>query len=342
MNPPPPASRPCLTAADLAALPQPLMVQDCRGYNSWPMIQAIGERLVCVYSRGLAHTIGDDDRAVYARTSPDGGASWTPETVVAQTPGYGEVAVGKGLDSAGAMLLWVRRIGEGWHHDLYRTTDGVAFTRLATPRLAVTPMQITDVFAVPTIGLMALWFAGHYREDRSHAWGTLTSRDEGVTWTQTVIEAELTKDDWPTEPAAVYLGDGRLLAIARTEAGGPERAQFQMVSTDYGTTWRRAVTNIGDVTASTPSLLREAASGLLSNYYYQRGQGVLWRRVVDPASVFDQPLAWPAPEAIASGSRVTFDAGNVNATAVGGTHFLAFYSGQAPDTAILVAATPAP
>ncbi len=66
-------------------------------------------------------------------------------------PHYGEVAVGKGLDSTGAMFLWVRRIGKDWNHDLYRTTDGVTFTLVATPKLAVTPMQITDIFAVPKV-----------------------------------------------------------------------------------------------------------------------------------------------------------------------------------------------
>ena len=29
-------------------------------------------------------------------------------------------------------------------HDLYRTTDGVTFVLVATPKLAVAPMQITD------------------------------------------------------------------------------------------------------------------------------------------------------------------------------------------------------
>lgn len=328
----------------LPALPKAQVVQDVGGYNSWPMIQALGDKLVCVYSRGKAHTISDDDRAVYARTSTDGGATWTPETVVADTPGYGEVEVGKGLDADGAMLLWVRRIGQDWHHDLYRSTDGVSFTKVATPPLDVRPMQITDVFTVPTVGLMALWFAGSYQDDTSHAWGTVTSRDNGATWTQTVIEQGLTKDDWPTEPAAVYLGDGRLLGIARTEAGGvtTARAQFQMISTDYGATWTRARTNIGDVTCSTPSLVLDAETGLLSNYYYQRGRGVLWRRVADPDTVFDHPLNWPAPEPVASGSRVTFDAGNVNATVIGGTHYLAYYSGQAPDTGIFVAVAARP
>ena len=31
----------------------PSVVQDCPGYNSWPMVQAIGNRLVCAYSRGI-------------------------------------------------------------------------------------------------------------------------------------------------------------------------------------------------------------------------------------------------------------------------------------------------
>jgi hypothetical protein len=326
------------------ALAKAHVAQDVSGYNSWPMMQAIGKKLVCVYSRGSGHSIGEDARAVYARTSMDNGKTWTKETVVANTPGYGEVEVGKGLDSKGAMLLWVRRIGKDWNHDLYRTTDGVTFELVTTPKLAVTPVQISDVFSVPKVGLTALWFAGNYKDDTSHSWGKLTSSDNGATWTQTVIESKLTKDDWPTEPSAVYLGDGRILVIARTEGGGVSttRSQFQMVSADYGATWTRSKTNIGDVLCSTPSLLFDKETGLLSNYYYQRGRGVLWRRVVDPARVFEHPLNWPRPEAVAAGSRVTFDAGNVNATATGGVHCLSFYSGKAPDTAVLVSVLPAP
>jgi len=187
---------------------------------------------------------------------------------------------------------------------------------------------------------MALWFAGHYGDDGpSHAWGTLTSRDNGATWAQTAIESKLTKPQWPTEPSAVYLGNGKILVVARTEQGG--RSQFQMVSSDYGATWARAATNIGDVLISTPSLILDTETGL-SNYYYQRGHGVLWRRVVDPDIVFDNPLDWPPPEPVATGSRVTFDAGNVNATAIGGTHYLAFYSGKGADTAVMLSAVPAP
>lgn len=317
----------------------PRVVQDINGYNSWPMLQAIGEKLVCVYSRGKAHTIGEDARAVYARTSNDGGITWTPETVVANSPGYGDVAVGKGLDASGAMLLWVRRVGPEWHHDLYRSTDGETFTLVATPELAVRPMQITDVFTVPKVGLMALWFAGDYGDKPTNAWGIVTSRDNGETWVQTTVESELPKTHWPTEAAAVYLGEGKILAIARTETGP---SQFQIVSTDYGATWKRAQTNIGDILASTPSLILDAKTGLLSNYYYHRGKGMLRRRVVDPELIFSNPLRWPASEVVARGSAVTFDAGNVNATWIGDTHFLSFYSGKDPDTSVLVSALPAP
>jgi hypothetical protein len=324
----------------LAALAEPRVVQSGGGYNSWPMIQAVGEKLVCVYSRGRGHNITEDARAVYARTSTDGGKSWTAETVVADTPGYGEVEVGKGLDAAGAMLLWVRRIGKGeWHHDLYRTTDGVNFTLVATPKLDVRPMQITDILTVPTVGLMALWFAGDYGDKPTNAWGMVTSKDNGATWTQSTIESGLTKEQWPTEPAAVDLGDGKLLAIGRTEVGG---SQFQLTSTDYGKTWTRQPTNIGDVAASTPSLIFDAETGLLSNYYFHRGAGVLRRRVVDPKLVFARPLGWPVSEPVALGSKVKYDAGNANATAINGTHYITFYSGKAPETAVLVTEIPAP
>ncbi|WP_395736354.1 sialidase family protein [Prosthecobacter sp.] len=330
----------------LKAPAAPLLVQEAKGYNSWPMLQALSDKLVCVYSRGSGHTIHEDSRATYARTSTDRGKTWTDETLVSNSPGYGDVPVGKGLDSTGAMLLWVRRVGKEWHQDLYRSTDGVKFTLLTTPQLDPRPVQITDVFPVPTVGLMALWFAGNYGDEGPvHSWGTLTSTDDGKTWTQTTIENGLTKAQWPTEPSAVYLGEGKLLAIGRTEAGESTtlRSQFQMTSTDYGKTWKREQTNISNVVISTPSLILDAKTGLISNYYYQRGKaGILWRRVVKPEAVFTHPLQWPAPEAVAAGSDSTIDAGNVNATVIGDTHYLSFYSGKAPDTAVVVSVLEAP
>ncbi len=328
-----------------SALPEPFLVQDVEGYNSWPMMQAVGDKLVCTYSRGSGHTIGEGIRAVYARTSSDGGKTWTPETLVANTPNYGDVAIGKGLDSTGAMLLWVRRVGKNTEHDLYRTTDGVEWTRIATPELEVMPIQITDVFSVPNVGLMALWFAGNYGDmGPCHSWGTVVSTDDGKTWTQHVVEENLEKTEWPTEPSAVYLGDGRILAVARSEIGDKTtiQSQFQMISTDFGKTWTRTRTNITDVLASSPSLIWDAKTGLVSNYYYHRGRGVVRTRIVAPDDVFHNSLNWSVSKAVALGSDVTFDAGNVNATRIGDTHYLTFYSGAGKNTSVYVSAVPAP
>lgn len=324
--------------------PAPRIVQDTPGYNSWPMIQAVGKKLVCAYCRGRGHDIGEECRGVYARTSSDGGLSWTPETLVSNQPGYGEVTIGKGLDAEGAMLLWVRCCGPVWHHDLYRSVDGISFQRIATPELDPMPMQITDIFPLPEVGLMALWFAGNYQDDKLNAWGTLTSSDNGKTWTQNVIESGLPKAEWPTEPAAVPLGNGRILVIARTESSenSTARAQFQIESRDAGKTWTRARTNIGDVSLSTPSLILDPETGLLSNYYYHRGRGILKRRVTSPEQIVGNPLGWPDPEPVALASDVFLDAGNVNVTALGSLHFAAYYSGKAPDTSIVVSAIPAP
>ena len=330
----------------LPATPKAFLVEDVKGYNSWPMMQAIGDKLVCVYSRGSGHTIGEDARVTYARTSSDRGRTWTPETVVANTPGFGEVPVGKGLDAQGAALFWVRRVGKEWLQDLYRTTDGVSFKLVTTPKLSPAPVQITDIFTVPKVGLMCLWFAGSYADGNDHSWGTLTSTDDGLTWKQTTVEAGLTKAQWPTEPSAVYLGDGKILAIGRCEiwgGGTTARAQHQLTSTDYGVTWKKAQTNIGEVMGSTPSLVLDAKTGLVSNYYYQRGKGgILRRRVANPAAVFDHPLSWPTSEAIAVGSEDPTEAGNINATFIKDTHFLAFYSGHSPNTAVFVTEVAAP
>ena len=77
---------PCLAFLSAAALLGPgdckaptnaTVVQGVRGYNSWPMVQAMGGRLVCSYSRDRAlpadgHGIGAGTRDVYAKVSTDG------------------------------------------------------------------------------------------------------------------------------------------------------------------------------------------------------------------------------------------------------------------------------
>ena len=317
------------------------------GYNSWPMCQTMGKKIVCAWSRGMANDIFEPGRAVFARVSPDGGKSWEEETQVCDTPGRGDVTVGKGLDEEGRMLLWVRHAGaDGFRHRLYRSCDGKNFVCIAEPELPLDLVQITDILQLPGVGLTALFFGGSYRRDDSHYWGKLTSTDNGSTWRPTVIEEKLLLEQWPTEPSAVSLGDGLILAVARTEVkeDSCEKAQFQLTSTDGGRSWRKAKTNITDVMISTPSLILDRDRDLVSCYYYYRGKGLLNRRIADARKIFDAPLNWSEPETVAFGSCEVCEAGNVNAVSSPIGHVLSWYSGKMSSTAVHVkiAAPPRP
>ena len=133
-----------------------LIVQPTPGYNSWPFIQAVNGRLICIYSRGTQHYYGDPKRGVYARTSTDGGNNWGKEISVVNSPEGAESATGKGVDATVAMLFWVRHVGKEWRHELYRTEDGIHYERIAQIQPNPMPMQITDIFTVPGVGLMSL------------------------------------------------------------------------------------------------------------------------------------------------------------------------------------------
>ena len=317
---------------------KPVAVEGRPGYNSWPMIQSTGGRLVCLYSRGKGHTIGDGDRDAFARTSLDGGKTWQDEVCVANDPLAGEVAIGKGTDLDGAALFWVRCLGRPRHHDLYRTLDGVAFEKIASPAFDPFPMQITDVFHVDG-RLMALWFATNYK-DGPHAWGTLASDDNGRTWRQTTVERPAELRDLPTEPCVVNLGGGRLLGLARSEDvnGDSTASQFQLTSTDGGATWQKTKTNIRDVRISSPSLVYDAATKRVFVYYYERGRHVAKRRVADADYAFAHPLDWPDSEGLFLGDEERpHDAGNVNAVEMGGRHYLTYYSGTRSQATVYVA-----
>ena len=307
------------------------------------MVGTLGGRTVCVYSRGSGHTVNEGVRDAYARTSTDGGMTWSREVCFAGDPLVCEGAEGKGSDGKGSLLFWVRTWGKKSRgHVLYRTADGVSFAKIAAPALSPWPMQITDVFAVPGNRLASLWFSGDYKNKESgHTWGILTSADGGLTWTQRAIEKDLPKAEWPTEISAVHLGGGRILAVARAENGAG--SQFQLTSADGGETWRREKTNISDVRESTPSLIFDAETGLVSNYYYHRGARKLKRRVAVAEEIFARPMEWPAPEILAEGGEKRFyDAGNANATVSGGRHLVALYSGTERDCAVFAVSVPAP
>lgn len=315
-------------------------VESRPGYNSWPMIQSIGKRLVCTYSVGVAHNPLEAVRSSWAKWSDDEGKSWNGPHLIADDPVCGETPIGKGLDSKGAALFWVRSYSDGTkYHVLYRTTDGIKFEHISVPELSPMPWQITDIVHVPGRGLVSLWFAGNYNEhDSKKSWGELVSADDGKTWKQRTIENNLSKSQWATEQSFVRLPDGRLLGIARSERYSPADAlQWQLESKDNGYTWTKSATNIRDVMASTPSLIYDPETDLLHNYYYERGKSMLKRRVVHPDDIWGKPLSWPKPQVIAYGSDSAWDSGNACATHIGKRHHIAYYTGKAPHTSVVVA-----
>ena len=46
-------------------------VDGAPGYNCWPMIQPVGNRIVCIYTIGKAHNPWEKGRAAYAKYSDD-------------------------------------------------------------------------------------------------------------------------------------------------------------------------------------------------------------------------------------------------------------------------------
>ena len=124
-------------------------VEDAPGYNCWPMIQSLGNRLVCVYTVGKFHDTSEKGRGAYARYSDDGAKSWSERILIDESPEYGTSSIGKGMDSDGNALFWIRRMNANPRMALYRTSDGKTFELISTPSLNPNPMQITDIFHTP-------------------------------------------------------------------------------------------------------------------------------------------------------------------------------------------------
>ena len=322
--------------ASAAHAQQVYEVDGTPGYNCWPMIQPVGDRIVCIYTIGKAHNPWEKGRAAYARYSDDGARSWSEKKLIDCNADYGTSSIGKGTDSQGNALFWIRRLDTDFRMALYRTSDGKHFQLLSTPYLNPKPMQITDIFHTPE-GMACLWFSDDYSHERANkSWGVLISKDDGQTWEQRVIESGLRIDEWPTEPSVVVYGDGRLLAIARSEGGTGN--QFQLTSTDWGKTWSKYRTNISDVLESTPTLILDKKSDQIYNYYYQRGPGLLKLRTANAQHIFSAPQAWNEAQVIAQGgTQRPYDSGNANAVAYKDKHYITYYSGDSINCKVVVA-----
>lgn len=298
------------------------------GYNAFPFIGVVKDKLVCVYSVGKNHT-DNTSVDIFAKTSPNG-VIWSKAKKIISTENVRDTITGLGHDSLGIICFWNRKgtpVNADCSFDLYKTSDGIVFTKKSSPVFDIKPSHIGDALHIPTLGVIS--FYNTYRATRN-SYGYVLTKDGGETWSQIEIASPTTQSDTPTEIYGVYIGDGKIIALGRSEDSA---AMFQIQSNDYGKTWETKKTNITDVYLSTPTLIY-GDDGYITVYYYNRADGKLKKRRAIASTVFENPSSWGEPSNIASGA-VGQDAGNANSVKFNGNNIIAYYSGTDTETSVI-------
>lgn len=298
------------------------------GYNAFPFIGTVNNKLVCVYSIGKSHT-DNTNVDIFAKTSPNG-VIWSKAKKIISTENVRDTITGLGHDSLGVIYFWNRKgtpVNADCSFDLYKTSDGINFTKKSSPVFDIKPSHIGDALHIPTVGVIS--FYNTYRANRN-SYGYVLTKDGGETWSQIEIASPTTQSDTPTEICAAYIGNGKIIALGRSEDNA---SMFQIQSNDYGRTWETKKTNITDVYLSTPTLIY-GDDGYITVYYYNRGDGKLKKRRAIASTVFETPSSWDEPSNIASGA-VGQDAGNANSVKFNGNNIIAYYSGTDTETSVI-------
>jgi hypothetical protein len=298
------------------------------GYNAFPFIGTVNNKLVCVYSIGKSHT-DNTNVDIFAKTSPNG-VIWSKAKKIISTENVRDTITGLGHDSLGVIYFWNRKgtpVNADCSFDLYKTSDGIKFTKKSSPVFDIKPSHIGDALHIPTVGVIS--FYNTYRANRN-SYGYVLTKDGGETWSQIEIASPTTQSDTPTEISGTYIGDGKILALGRSEDSA---AMFQIQSSDFGKTWETKITNITDVYLSTPTLIYDD-DGYITVYYYNRADGKLKKRKAIASTVFESATSWGEPSNIASGS-VGQDAGNANSVKFNNNIIVVYYSGTDTETSVI-------
>lgn len=298
------------------------------GYNAFPFIGTVNNKLVCVYSIGKSHT-DNTNVDIFAKTSPNG-VIWSKAKKIISTENVRDTITGLGHDSLGVIYFWNRKgtpVNADCSFDLYKTSDGINFTKKSSPVFDIKPSHIGDALHIPTVGVIS--FYNTYRANRN-SYGYVFTKDGGETWSQIEIASPTTQSDTPTEISGTYIGDGKILALGRSEDSA---AMFQIQSSDFGKTWETKITNITDVYLSTPTLIYDD-DGYITVYYYNRADGKLKKRKAIASTVFESATSWGEPSNIASGS-VGQDAGNANSVKFNNNIIVVYYSGTDTETSVI-------
>jgi hypothetical protein len=298
------------------------------GYNAFPFIGTVNNKLVCVYSIGKNHT-DNTNVDIFVKTSPNG-VIWSKAKKIISTENVRDTITGLGHDSLGIIYFWNRKgtpVNADCSFDLYKTSDGIKFTKKSSPAFDIKPSHIGDALHIPTVGVIS--FYNTYRANRN-SYGYVLTKDSGETWSQVEIANPSTQSDTPTEISGTYIGDGKILALGRSEDSA---AMFQIQSSDFGKTWETKITNITDVYLSTPTLIYDD-DGYITVYYYNRADGKLKKRKAIASTVFESATSWGEPSNIASGS-VGQDAGNANSVKFNNNIIVVYYSGTDTETSVI-------
>lgn len=298
------------------------------GYNAFPFIGTVNNKLVCVYSIGESHT-DNTNVDIFTKTSTNG-VVWSNPKKIISTENIRDTITGLGHDSLGVIYFWNRKgtpVNADCSFDLYKTSNGINFTKKSSPVFDIKPSHIGDAIYIPTVGVIS--FYNTYKASRN-SYGYVITKDGGETWSQVEIANPSTQSDTPTEISGTYIGDGKILALGRSEDSA---AMFQIQSSDFGKTWETKITNITDVYLSTPTLIYDD-DGYITVYYYNRADGKLKKRKAIASTVFESATSWGEPSNIASGS-VGQDAGNANSVKFNNNIIVVYYSGTDTETSVI-------
>ena len=197
--------------------------------------------LVVVYYDSPDH-VAPNGRIAMVRSS-DQGRTWSPPSIVVEGPNderdpsivetargtwlvsYFETDVNKLPASQGVFVIRSTDQGRTW------SAPAKVGTTLAGPATSAKIVQLDNA------ELLIPLYGGRGAGDLAAT--VVRSGDDGVTW-PAAGEATLAEAHGRSfvEPALGYLGDGRLLAMIRSE--GSERAAFETTSSDGGRTWAAA------------------------------------------------------------------------------------------------------
>lgn len=300
-----------------------LTITDKNRYSAWPMTTSLNSKLYCIYTRVGYHEDYSSSE-IYLKTS-NNGVIWSDEKILINNSSGRASVTGIGVVN-NKVSFWVRL---GSKYELYSLDNNNDALKISTLTPDFSYGHISNIINVPTVGLMA--FYNTFETNRR--WGVFVSVDNGIKWTQKNIEIPTSNSECPTEISGAYLKDGKILAVGRKDIEGNAKAQFQIQSSDYGTIWTKKYTNITDIALSTPSIIYNANTNEISNYYFQRGTALRVRKN-NASDIWDNPTNWTNSEILANTGGHMEDEGNVNVVEYKDHHIATYYSGNANYTGI--------